>query len=519
MAVKEQDFLRLMPKIDRKYFEEANNRAAQSARDSKWEDFMRKLAFPVLTGVICTLLVCGIAAAGYLLLREDADVIQNPHGTGYAALSPEGTKIHAALTGEPFQNSLRLPEMDYWGFVSVAQNYQQFAVTDSGWYTIGNPRQEDEMRGICYTDAASGQTVYLCAKPECLHDGSDYCLATNADYTILRIIWYEDMLYAVANKQTHNEEKPGALVLLAYQPDGTGMRELATLDDRGTVDEHRTSGNIELIAHRGALWVAGRIEERIFNGDEALGIDDWYEVHSYYGIWHYEIAKSRLTVLASDESYHTHAFTNLQADGDYVYVIKQSDEAVGIPRGLYRINAKTGEITLIMDHLEKMIRDFYMVSDGRLFWITKAEEASPETKDIYILHTLSDDIETVTDVPRGDQYFTDGQYLFIVTNRTKLVICDLDGNILKTQMFRSEERQTDFRSDASSFACADGILYYVRAEFYDECVNDIISHYASISLADYLSGDENFTPLFDAHDVVWRPTKEWLEKVEALDDE
>lgn len=511
--MREQDFLRLMQKIDRKYFEEANSRAAQSAQDSRWEDFMKKVAFPILTGVICTVLVCGIAAAGYLLLRRDVDVIQNPHGTGYAAVEAEGVKIHAALTGEPFQNSQRLPEMEFWGNHSVAKNYQQFAVADSGWYTVGNPTPEDEARGICYTDAASGQTIYLCAKPECLHDGSDYCLATNADYSILRIVWYEDMLYAVAHKHTHNEEKPDAIVLLAYQPDGTGMRELATLDDRGE------SQNIELIAHRGALWVAGTVEEHIFNGDEALGIDDSFEVHLYDGIWHYEIAKSRLTVLASDVSHHYHGLTNLQADGDSVYVIKQSNEAIGIPRGLYRISAQTGEITLIMDNLETMMRDFYMVSDDRLFWITKAEKASPDTKDIYILHTRSDDTETRTGVPRGDLYFTDGQNLFIVMNQTKLVICDLNGNVLKTQTFPRVQRESDSLPDTNSFACADGVLYHVRTEYYGSWIGDIISHYESISLADYLNGDGDFTPLFDAHDVVWRPSAEWLDNLETLKDE
>jgi|GEM_PF-3468793 len=450
----------------------------------------------VLTGILCAVGAAGLVI-GAVLLHQAKSLPRRSDGSGYdaAAIALEEEKIRAKLKGEACINSQRMPERDaFYAFFVTDSLYSQIACTGEGYYTIGCPTQESLKRGICYTDAASSQTVYLCAKPECLHDGSDFCAATNQNYEVLQIVWYENVLYGIANKTTGDSEHPTEFVLLEYAPDGTGMQELAVLDNRGSAEFP------ELIAHRGALWITATVCTELDVSDPQLGIDGTL-FHQYYEMFHYELAKSRLTLLAAGESRNTLSFSNLQADGEYVYVcaygsVKEQEN--GMERGLYQIDAQSGAV----QRLEQTpLNNYYFVADQRLFWITKAENASPETEDIYVLHMLEDGAETVRDVPRGDGYFTDGQYLYISRGDKELFVCDLDGNLLKEQTFSSVQREEDFAADRHCFACGNGILYHMRTEYYGYGILDEITYFETVPVADYLSGSKDFSEVLVLHEI------------------
>ena len=51
-----------------------------------------------------------------------------------------------------------------------------------------------------YYDEASGETVYVCAKPNCLHDGNEFCTATTRTYTLLSDpVYLDGYVYAIAS--------------------------------------------------------------------------------------------------------------------------------------------------------------------------------------------------------------------------------------------------------------------------------------------------------------------------------
>lgn len=52
----------------------------------------------------------------------------------------------------------------------------QVMETENGYYNTA--------MGLAYYDKATGKSLYLCSKPECVHDGSEYCTATFGDMYI-----------------------------------------------------------------------------------------------------------------------------------------------------------------------------------------------------------------------------------------------------------------------------------------------------------------------------------------------
>ncbi len=96
--------------------------------------------------------------------------------------------------------------------------------TEDGFYT----NLHSFNLSLCYYDKATGKAVFLCAKPECLHDGNKFCTATQKgviyDGNICKSGEY---VYYAASEYVENEEKE-YYKLIRAKADGTEFTELCT---------------------------------------------------------------------------------------------------------------------------------------------------------------------------------------------------------------------------------------------------------------------------------------------------
>lgn len=84
--------------------------------------------------------------------------------------------------------------------------------TENGWYfrkTVfpadnDNSFHLDGISTLYYCDRESGTTVPVCAKPNCLHDGNEYCSATTKTYACSYMQYYNGNLYTVTTKYLHS---------------------------------------------------------------------------------------------------------------------------------------------------------------------------------------------------------------------------------------------------------------------------------------------------------------------------
>ena len=76
-----------------------------------------------------------------------------------------------------------------------------------------------------YYDFSTQKDILLCNKPECKHDGNEFCVATNAKYHPLAFQVYSGSIFATA--YCRDEEKL-EFKLLRFAPDGSSLSEIAT---------------------------------------------------------------------------------------------------------------------------------------------------------------------------------------------------------------------------------------------------------------------------------------------------
>ncbi len=117
----------------------------------------------------------------------------------------------------------------------------QVMETENGYYNTA--------MGLAYYDKATGKALYLCSKPECTHDGSDFCTATFGDMYISSSYMYGDYIYISGAEISENEDLQ--YKLLRAKNDGTELTEVGTFQKTKGEQmflEHRN--NRQLVIHR-----------------------------------------------------------------------------------------------------------------------------------------------------------------------------------------------------------------------------------------------------------------------------
>jgi hypothetical protein len=146
-----------------------------------------------------------------------------------------------------------------------------------------------------------------------------------------------------------------------------------------------------------------------------------------------------------------------------------------------------------------------MVRNDVLYWVTITEGNFEDgTVTACQLHTLADGTETEKPIPRGDHYCTDGKHIVIDLNGDILMICDMEGNLLKKETYAltapdgADGLVRSILGDQAEYAytLAGGTLYQIRFRVEDR--SPMLKkeyHFSSVPLADYLNGSADFQPL------------------------
>lgn len=237
--------------------------------------------------------------------------------------------------------------------------------TGNGWYFRKNVQLEssgdffgaDRVSMLCYTDKATGQTVPVCAKPQCKHEGEEYCTATTKTYSSSYMQYYDGALYTITTKYLDPALRPSQAylgiagasnysndchqVLLRYSPDGTEITEL--------VDFGIGLGAAACTINRGYVWclvqlqqVGEEIVNPITNNKSQFASGGWQ-------IWGYELATGK-SVLVYDAmgdpevNQVNDAPNDLYAYGDYLYFNRSTNDWSG-GQGLARLSLLTGEVS------------------------------------------------------------------------------------------------------------------------------------------------------------------------------
>lgn len=220
---------------------------------------------------------------------------------------------------------------------------------------------------LMYSDFASGQSVPVCAKPNCKHDGSEFCTASSRVYAPSHLEYHDGYLYSMTTKFLHPENRDmscsdlgihgmvsrendaelhplppeeGRQVLLRYSPDGTQIEEL---HDFGT-----GIGVSDCIYHRGYIWCIVQLQNSGESSENAITGDYANFVNGGWQLWGYELSTGKLVCLSNgmtlpDKNHVNNKPVDFVASGDYLYLSRDTFDWSGSTGNVVRISLLTGK--------------------------------------------------------------------------------------------------------------------------------------------------------------------------------
>ena len=317
---------------------------------------------------------------------------------------------------------------------------KDLCAAETGWYFT--TYVDSGIPVIYFTDRETGQIAPLCARPNCEHNGSEFCTASTRAYWNSGILYYDDYLYAAAIKYEYSgdERVKSKAVLLRYEPDGTGITELCDLTQKDCF------GVSSAVIYRGYLWVAVSTQYNINEYWQHPDMDYSQNRSGGYEIYGYEMATGKTVKLFSampspDEAICYESIKYLYPDGDYLYVAtgwepySSKKYPEGLNHALYRVSLLTGETEAIPE-LDEMVNDSFSACGNVIY----CESGTTLCKF---------DITTkeITKSLKGSKYCTDGEYVYAlyyeeekqdrdnITTKCKLPIYDINGNLIRTDDF------------------------------------------------------------------------------------
>lgn len=326
---------------------------------------------------------------------------------------------------------------------------------------------------LMYTDYATGQSVPVCAKPNCKHDGNAYCTASSNVYAPSHLEHHDGYLYSLTTKFLHPEnrsmdetdllvpelgsltlgydidehanfEKPENCrqVLLRYSPDGTQIEELH--------DFGNGKGISRCQYHRGYIWCLVQLQTSGENNVNAITGDYSNFTNGGWQIWGYELATGKTVCLydaipAPDKNHVNPMPTAFMVSGDYIYFSRHSLDWSGSTSSLIRLSLLTGKEETVVSS------DEYFgaggVSPKKVF--CQGETRRVKGVDIqtyYVLNLESgekSEAKSVFKTPQGEQGFTyfgiafmDDQFIYVDKEFVKKPVdSDSDTDVSKIYLF------------------------------------------------------------------------------------
>lgn len=294
------------------------------------------------------------------------------------------------------------------------QNIHMNAIarTDKGFYYSQNALGT---LGLHYYDVVNGKSMYLCNKPECRHDGDEFCVATSYDYQVLETVLYSGSLYINAYEYT---ETGYEYKLLCASLDGSSLSEVVTYFAVDNV-------NAEPFVPRDNPRCMTIHRNKVFLPYSLQNVDN-KEV-GYTGTAIYDMDTKEVTYLGEKEQDFSVKNCRYLGYGDYMYYVA----AQKYKNELYRYSYADGSVEKM--ELERGFRGDYTVVDDNTIFYRKMETDlciyHPDTKENIVLdskewtgivtyfddHSEAQPHFSITHCGFSD-VITDGEYVYVSEN-------------------------------------------------------------------------------------------------------
>lgn len=339
--------------------------------------------------------------------------------TGITILALTGCS-RGSETAEPFEQG----NTGYqYGPIMETENAYYYNTTDGFTYELH------------YYDKASGKNIFLCNKPECSHDGNEFCAATAGGRYFVFCTFYGDGIYIAAMEPEDNRID---YKLFKVSLDGTQLEHICTYFHRTDMGIYKSFSDKTYMA--------------IYNGKAFIPcermLEDGYQSN---GTAIVDLDTGSVTYLEECHSNVSTGQQNYIPYGDYLYY--EISNTYGNASRLYRyhLSKKTTEELPI----DKLFTD-YCIIGGKIVYTRQDED---DFCHIYSMDIESGEIVDMTGAladengetlinKTGGQIFYEGEYMLITarafssSENGKCYIFNTEGQLLGKFTNPSHEYQT-----------------------------------------------------------------------------
>lgn len=475
----------------------------------------RLSAFILTAAIILSLTAC---AENNTSVTSNASINESVDNSEGASENNSDKNENVTVQNTPNRVNDALPQCD-------PANLEYFVIMkgkEGYYYQADIEKEEDEyFSGLGYFDNATGKTIPLCAKPQCMHDGNDFCTATGGMDTFDTDFLYNGYIYRLGADVVDTEF---TLKLLKCDLQGNELSKVSDIYS-GMVEGAYWSPHINdcVVCHYGKMFFT-------FNMNSAS-----QEQHILYMV-DIESGESKRIYLPEPENnairLYTHYLNFMTADGDWLYY--NSREVIFDKPGaydernmlqnrtvLYRFNIRTGETETISAMPD--IYSSFTVNNGIIYYTVA--DRSDNVFSLYSYDIAND--KTTTIIDKRQQEYVDGKYVSsshkvtVLTDRKYLYVCtmgasgmyrvdrkaddtdfyiyDLQGNELMDglpglETLLDKEKEWEYK-----FYALDGEIYFGyhdRAYWSSHRDEDKFSGMYTIKTEDLINGSRDWTKLY-----------------------
>ncbi|MBE6843654.1 MAG: hypothetical protein E7510_12615 [Ruminococcus sp.] len=214
-----------------------------------------------------------------------------------------------------------------------------------------------------YTEKTTGKDIFLCARPECMHDGNEKCTATYNFLEISNSILYDNSIYFVAN--IRDDETMG-YALFKASTDGASLDKVGdviTIRKPQSADDgiNFSSAIDNFIIHKGYAYIPYSLGQHSYAGFLGAGMVRMNirtgETESIYDY--------------NDDYFSSQFVSVMSACGEYVYYRLWGNSSTG---GVHRYNVNDHEIEFVEAEVDKSRYALDLISEDTLYYTYINEE-------------------------------------------------------------------------------------------------------------------------------------------------
>ena len=387
--------------------------------------------------------------------------------------------------------------------------------TDGYYFSMGpwdeGVQNPDDTPILRYYDTATKKTIILCSKPQCMHDGNDFCAATSGEWRVWYNCLYNGFIYKVASEiVTENDMTYRVMKVLRADLQGN---ELSTLSE---LFVHRFSVVIEnVVCHYGKMFINMTKTE-----DGEITTKHIYIV---------DLASGEAKEIAIPDVKKYYSIPYMTADGDYLYYAAedviwenyQQKERQDTDNVMHRYNIKTGE-TEIISGLPKIYASF-TVNDGIIYYTVA--DRKENTYSFYSFDTKTSETKTFIDNRKVDfidakhlssynkvSVYTDRKYLYVLMGGSNnqyndenpynidMYIYDFNGKELYKGLPGIDKERKEWWHYNFSAINGEIYLYYAVTGNSEGLKNDEVTGLYMIKAEDLINGSTSWTKLYKTSD-------------------